>query len=82
MIIIKEELRIFNNSIISFNVFNDVDAFNDYKIQMELLDGSTPKKRTYTEISKTILKLYVVDVFKNTTMENFIKIQEIIKTTQ
>jgi hypothetical protein len=81
MIIIKEELRIFNSSMISYNVFDDVDEFNDYKIRMELLDSGTPKKRTYTEMNKTILKFLVVDAFKDTTMENFIKIQEIIKIT-
>lgn len=81
MIIIKEELQIFNSSMISYNVFDNVDEFHDYKIQMELLDGGTPKKRIYTEISKTILKFLVVDAFKDTTMENFIKIQEIIKIT-
>lgn len=78
MIIIREELTIFKSIMTSFHVFDNTEKFDEYKEQMSLLDlGLT--NRTYNKIDKTILKFLTIDNFKNTTMENFIKIQKILQ---
>lgn len=80
MLIVKEELRIFNSIMISFHAFDSAEKFDEYKEQMTALDFGTSRIRTYAEVHKSVAKELTLDAFKDTTLENFMKIMGIVKS--
>lgn len=80
MLIIKEEISIFNSIMTSYHVFDNKEKFEDYKEQMNVIDFGTPRKRLYWEIDKSIINQMSLDALKDTTIGNFIKIIEIVKS--
>lgn len=81
MIIIREDCLTVFSIISSYHVFNNAEEFEKYKEQIELLDLETSRKRSFCEISKTIMKEIPLDQLGSTTMKNFAKLMEIVKNT-